>query len=36
MDDWLRIPQDRKQPRPMRLAVLLGLTALLFLALAVR
>ena len=36
MDDWLRIPTDRPQPRPMRLAVLIGLTLLLFIGLAAK
>ncbi len=31
MDDMLHIPQDRRPPRPLRLTVLLGMTALLFL-----
>lgn len=31
MEDWLQIPHDRPRPRPARLALLLGLTALLVL-----
>ncbi|MGB8812086.1 MAG: hypothetical protein WCC57_02775 [Paracoccaceae bacterium] len=36
MDDWLNIPEGRKATRPIRLALLLGLTALLFLLVAPR
>ncbi len=31
MDPIMKIPNDRKPPRPMRLALLLGMTVLLFL-----
>ena len=31
MDPIEKIPNDRKPPRPMRLALLLGMTGLLFL-----
>lgn len=29
MEDWLEIPQGRNAPRPGRLCLMLGLTALL-------
>jgi len=29
MEHWLHIPKDRKTSRPLRLCLLLGLTALL-------
>jgi len=34
MDDWLRIPEGRKPPRPARLCLLLGMTILLFMLVA--
>lgn len=34
MDDWLRIPVGREAPHPVRLCLLMGLTALLLLMLA--
>ncbi len=34
MEDWLNIPKDRKSLRPVRLSILLGVTALLFLTMA--
>lgn len=32
MDPWLHIPHDRPPPRPLRLCVIMGLTALVLLA----
>ncbi|MDP3960007.1 MAG: hypothetical protein Q8Q26_08095 [Pseudorhodobacter sp.] len=32
MEDWFEIPQGRRAPRPVRLCLMLGLTALLLMA----
>ncbi len=33
MEHWLDIPQDRLQPQPQRLALMMGLMALMYLKL---